>query len=206
MLRAQAEEVSSVSAAISHEERDPANVLLEGFHALETPEGFRAELIEGEIVVAPPPVGTHENDIAIIVQQVMRKATQDLFFSGNKGLILDRGGLCPRNRLIPDGVFVPAGAFKNKPSWMTVDDVLLVLEVTSSKADQDRKIKRYCYARGGVPLYLLIDRQEHTITLFSEPGGTADLIDYRQDARVPFGKPLELPEPLGFALDTSELD
>lgn len=32
-----------------------ADVLLEGFLALDTPEGFRAELIDGEIVVSPPP-------------------------------------------------------------------------------------------------------------------------------------------------------
>jgi hypothetical protein len=35
-----------------------AQVLLEGFLALDTPEGFRAELIEGEIVVTRRRTGT----------------------------------------------------------------------------------------------------------------------------------------------------
>ncbi|MEV0293129.1 Uma2 family endonuclease [Nocardia sp. NPDC050710] len=193
-----------MTAATAHEpQRDPADVLLEGFHALETPEGFRAELIEGEIIVTPPPVGTHEGNIASVIRQVMRHAATEWDFSGNKGLVLDRGGLCPKNHLIPDGVFVPVGAFIDEPSWMPVDKVVMVLEVTSSKPDRDRKTKRYCYARGGVPIYLLIDREKQDITLLSEPGGEADLIDYRQELRVPFGKPLDIPEPFSFTLETA---
>lgn len=196
-----------MTAATAHEPpRDPADVLLEGFHALKTPEGFRAELIEGDIIVTPPPVGTHQENIGSVVRQVMRQAATDMTFSGHKGLLLDRGGLCPKNHLIPDGVFAPVGAFRGEPSWMPRDNVAMVVEVTSSKPDNDRKVKRYCYARGGVPLYLLIDREERTVTLFSEPGGSGDLIDYRQDTRVPFGKSIDLPAPFSFTLDTIEFD
>ncbi|MGW4771346.1 Uma2 family endonuclease [Nocardia sp. NPDC004278] len=192
-----------MTAAKAHEpQRDPADVLLEGFHALETPEGFRAELIEGDIIVTPPPDGNHEQNISTLIRQVYRQSATEFSFSGHKGLLLDRGGLCPKNHLIPDGVFVPDGAFIDEPSWMSVGKVVMVVEVTSSKPDWDRKTKRYCYARGAVPLYLLIDRQQQTITLLGEPGGEADLIDYRSEIRVPFGKPLELPDPFSFTLET----
>jgi Uma2 family endonuclease len=194
-----------MTVAVEYDEpRDPAEVLLEGFHALDTPEGFRAELIEGEIIVTPPPVGTHERNISRVVRQVMRCSAADMDFSGNKGLLVPRGGLCPKNHLVPDGVFVPADAFDDEPSWMPVDNVALVLEVTSSAPDRDRRAKRYCYARAGVPLYLLIDRSEYTTTLFSGPIGSGDLIDYHQDVRVPFGKSIDLPEPFSFSLDTGE--
>jgi len=194
-----------VTAATAHDPQgDPADVLLEGFHALETPEGFRAELIEGEIVVTPPPTGNHESNIASVVRQIIKRSAIDFDFSGNKGLLLDRGGLCPKNHLIPDGVFAPVGAYADEPGWMPVDKVLLVMEVTSSGADRDRKSKRYCYARGGVPLYLLIDRELEAVTLLGEPGGHADLIDYRLEIRVPFGKSLDLPEPFALTLETAE--
>lgn len=193
-----------MTAATAHEPpRDPADVLLEGFHALKTPEGFRAELIEGDIIVTPPPDGPHEGIIFSVVRQVVRQSATDLEFSGNKGLLLDRGGLCPSNHLIPDGVFVQADAFWGAPSWMSRENVVMVVEVTSSKPDNDRKTKRYCYARGGIPLFLLIDRDERTVTLFSEPGGAGDLIDYRQDIRVPFGKSIDLPAPFSFMLETA---
>lgn len=195
------------AAAAAHEPRDPADVLLEGFHALETPEGFRAELIEGEIIVSPPPRGTHEENIGSVVRQVVRRSALEVTFSGNKGLTIASSGSGPANHVIPDGVFVPVGAFRNKPSWMPADEqVLMVLEVTSDHPDRDRRAKRFGYARSQVPLYLLIDRRERTVTLFSEPGGSADLVDYRQDIRVPFGKPLDLPEPFSFPLDTAEFD
>ncbi|WP_217697410.1 Uma2 family endonuclease [Nocardia donostiensis] len=193
-----------MTTATAPEPRDPADVLLEGFHALETPEGFRAELIEGEIIVTPPPGGTHEGNIASVVRQVMRNSATETDFSGNKGLVLDRGGLCPRNHVIPDGVFAPVGAFRDEPPWMPCAPVILVVEVTSDNPDRDRKTKRYCYARAGIPLYLLVDRRERTVTLFSEPGGAGDLVDYRQDVRMPFGKPVDLPEPFAFPLDTAD--
>ncbi|WP_216912060.1 Uma2 family endonuclease [Nocardia noduli] len=194
-----------MTAATAHDsQRDPADVLLEGFHALETPEGFRAELIEGEIIVTPPPTGSHEENISTLISQVFGQSAVKVTFSANKGLVMERGGLCPKNHVIPDGVFVPAGSLKDAPPWMSVDNVMMVLEVTSSKPDRDRTTKRFCYARAGVPLYLLLDRGKQATTLLSEPGGGPDLIDYRQEIRVPFGKPLELPSPFSFTLDTTD--
>ncbi|WP_344589499.1 hypothetical protein [Actinomadura vinacea] len=40
------------------EPKTQEEILLEGFLDLRTPEGFRAELIDGEIVVTPPPAAT----------------------------------------------------------------------------------------------------------------------------------------------------
>ncbi|GJF33207.1 hypothetical protein KNE206_59070 [Kitasatospora sp. NE20-6] len=46
--------------------------LLEAFLTPDTPEGFTAEIVEGEIVVTPPPDGDHETAIGRIVRQVHR--------------------------------------------------------------------------------------------------------------------------------------
>lgn len=188
--------------AMAHEPLTQAEVLLEGFLALDTPEGFRAELIEGEIVVTPPPDGDHEDYLGLIVDQVARRARTRMQFSGNKGLRLRSGGGCPKNHAIPDGTFAPLELrlFRGAESWMPPEGVALVVEVTSTKPQADREAKRRCYARGGIPLYLLIDRDDSSVTLFSDPEND----DYRQLLTIPYGKPLPLPEPFAFDLETGD--
>ncbi|WP_324788527.1 Uma2 family endonuclease [Streptomyces sp. H51] len=187
---------------MAHEPLTQAEVLLEGFLALDTPEGFRAELIDGEIVVTPPPDGDHEKYISRIVRQVIRRSRSDMDCSGNKGLKLVSGGACPRNHAIPDATFAPVDRdlFAGAEAWMPCDGVAMVLEVTSTKPAADREAKRRCYARGGIPLYLLVDREAASVTLFADPRND----DYRQVCTLPFGKPLPLPEPFAFELETAD--
>lgn len=189
-------------SAMPHEPLSQADVLLEGFLALETPEGFRAELIEGEIVVTPPPDGDHEDYIGLIVEQVVTRSHTTMQFAGNKGLKLRSGGGCPKNHAIPDGTFAPKALrlYRGADPWMPCESVSLVVEVTSSKPSADRRAKRRCYARGPIPLYLLVDREESSVTLFSDPEGD----DYRQHCTVPFGKSVRLPAPFSLDLETEE--
>lgn len=86
---------------------------------------------------------------------------------------------------------------------VTPDLTLLAVEVTSkSNADTDRVTKRKRYAEYGAPLYLLVDRQNRELTLFSEPGGLGYT---KADGPHPFGTPVTLPEPFGIVLDTTRL-
>ncbi|MBX9399116.1 Uma2 family endonuclease [Streptomyces sp. TRM72054] len=188
--------------AMAHEPLTQEEVLLEGFLALDTPEGFRAELIEGEIVVTPPPDGDHEKYISRIVRQVIKRSKTDMDFSGNKGLRLKSGEAYPTDYVIPDVTFAPVEVdlFGGAESWMPCDGVVMVLEVTSTKPQADREAKRRCHARGGIPLYLLADRDASQVTLFSDP----EKGDYREHCTRPFGKPIALPEPFAFELDTAE--
>lgn len=188
--------------AMPHESLTQADILLEGFLALDTPEGFRAELIEGEIVVTPPPDGDHEKYISRVLRQVIRRSVVDMDVSGNKGLKSPSAVERPRNHVIPDLTFAPVDAdlFAGAGSWMPCSGVALVLEVTSSRPNADREVKRRCYARGGIPLYLLVDRDTSTVTLFTDPESG----DYRELHAVPFGKSLPLPAPFGFDLETAD--
>jgi hypothetical protein len=191
--------------AMPHEPLTQADVLLEGFLAPDTPEGFRAELIEGEIVVTPPD-GDHEDCLGLIPDQVIRRARTDMDFSGNKGLKLRSDGSSPENHAIPDGTFAPTELrlYRGADPWMLCEGVVLVVEVTSAKPRADRTDhtdKRHGYARGPIPLHLLVDREQSSLTLFSDPEGD----DYRRHCTVPFGGRLTLPEPFSFDLETEEL-
>ncbi|MEV3923813.1 Uma2 family endonuclease [Actinomadura coerulea] len=191
-----------VQEPLSHEDAD---VVLEGFLALDTPEGFRVELIDGEIVVTPPPLGDHERCIGKIIRQVIRYSAIEFECSGNKGLTVPGVEGQPDNRVIPDITFISIekDPFHGAASWMPVegdDAIVMVVEVTSGKPKRDREAKRTGYARAGVPFYLLVDRDEDRVSLFSGPDGE----DYGHMDQVPFGKPLPLPEPFEIELDTSE--
>ncbi|MEV0371424.1 Uma2 family endonuclease [Streptomyces sp. NPDC050636] len=176
--------------------------LLDYFLALKTPKGFQAELIEGEIVVTPPTDGDHEDYLSTLKRQVLRKSAADMDESANKGIKAPSSGEDPANRLIPDAVYAPRDLriFRGAEPWMPCDGITMVVEVTSSKPFGDRTTKRHCYARAGIPLYLLVDRDKSTITLFSDP--IAD--DYVGNITTPFGKPIPLPAPFSFDLDTND--
>lgn len=169
--------------------------LLRAFLELSTPEGFRAELIDGEIVVAPPPDGAQETAFALFNRQLMRKSATEFDLSGNKGLIT------PKGRFIPDGTVTPVGHFETAEPWAAPAGVLLVFEITSTRPGNDREAKRLGYAAAGIPCYLLVDRGEAKVTLFSDP----EKGDYTASTQVVFGKPLELPAPFSFTLDTGPL-
>ncbi|WP_380280091.1 Uma2 family endonuclease [Kitasatospora purpeofusca] len=194
-------------SAVAHEKPitdspSQEDILLEGFLSLHSPEGFRAELIEGEIIVAPPPDGDHEDYIDLLIDQVKAMSKVHMQVSGGKGLRLVSGGLCPKNHVIPDATFAPKELrlFRGAPSWMEPDGVAMVAEVTSSKPDQDRITKRHCYARAKIPLYLLIDRDRSQVSLFSNPHRE----EYTEVHIAAFGEPLPLPAPFDFELDTKE--
>lgn len=169
--------------------------LLAAFEELSPPEGFRAELIEGEIIVTPPPDGEHEEAVAAIAEQFYRNSKLRVRVSTTKGLEV------PGGRFIPDGAVAPRGHFRGAPPWASPDGVLLVFEVTSVRPAKDRDTKRRGYAAAGIPCYLLIDRDEAKVTLFTDPEDG----EYKAIAQVAFGKTLELPEPFSFSLDTAEL-
>jgi Uma2 family endonuclease len=78
--------------------------------------------------------------------------------------------------------------------------VAMVVEVTDARPGTDRETEPRCYARGGIPLYLLVDREASSITLFSDP----EKDEYRERCTRPFGKPITLPAPFGFGLDTAD--
>jgi Uma2 family endonuclease len=185
---------------MTREPEAPVDSTLQYFLSLDTPEGYRAELIDGEIVVTPPPNGNHERVISRIVEQVFAGSATRMDFAGHKGLVFP---VAPsQNRVIPDITFAPRDLdlFRDAPPWMSPRGVAMVVEVTSSSPDHDRSGKRHGYATAKIPLYLLVDRQQGQATLFSDP--VRD--DYTTQTQVTFGGSIKLPPPFSFTLETED--
>ncbi|MEU3710530.1 Uma2 family endonuclease [Streptomyces catenulae] len=176
--------------------------LLEYFLGLAVPRGCRAEIIEGQIVVAPPAGGDREDCLSTLIWQFIRFSATEMDVSENKGLVLPGRGRYARNHVVPDATVAPRRLrhFRGAPPWMPPDGISLAIEVTGSTAHRVRIDKRHCCARGALPHYLLVDRETATTTLFSDPSGD----DYRESHSVAFGKPLPLPAPFSFTLETGD--
>ncbi|MEV5198847.1 Uma2 family endonuclease [Streptomyces sp. NPDC053720] len=183
----------------------PWDYLLQTWRELDVPEGWRAEIDEGQIVLVPPPHAHHNGIAAKVQRRLYRNLPDELEIYQTLGV-----HVAPLDRLyVPDLVVMPSDLIDaadpevNDP--MDAADALLIVEVTSKGNARDDRTKKYrAYARAGVPMYLLIDRFDTRgamATLFTEPNEDGT---YKHSDPVPFGKPLSLPEPFGTALLTDE--
>ncbi|MEW1901770.1 Uma2 family endonuclease [Streptomyces sp. NPDC086147] len=180
------------------------------------PEGARVELIEGEICVSPLGDGQHAEVMAELCDRLTDRERRLGCYTGI-GLKAPGASAEPAepaepdrsdrragpigDRILPDLVLAPRGSFKNELVWQSPDPVLLVAEVTSSStASRDRVQKIRAYARAGIPLYLLIDREAGEAVVCSGP--TGDDYDHKSVHRL--GTPVPIPAPLDFTLDTAE--
>jgi hypothetical protein len=147
------------------------------------------------------PDGDHNTIVMWLMRQCMQ-SRPDLDLYQGQGLKVAR---YRKGRARPDGVLVPAAHFAGHGEWAPTEGVHLVLEVTSYDSDtdrRDRQEKPVAYGAAGIPFYLLVDRDDSSVTLYSDPepeGG------YRSATRKTFGGTLSLAEPLGIQLDTAEL-
>jgi Uma2 family endonuclease len=107
----------------------------------------------------------------------------------------------PRDSLQPDYVLWPPDCKRWGDELMSPEVIMAAEVVSPSSVRVDRHDKVRLYALGKVPVYLLIDQisASPTATVYSniEDG------EYRTVTSVPLGKPLTLPSPIDFDLDTS---
>ncbi|MEU1815438.1 Uma2 family endonuclease [Streptomyces roseifaciens] len=181
---------------------DRQQLFVEDFEQLarSAPEGVKLELVKGKLEVKPVPDGAHGAIIMWLLRQCMRQRPEwDLIPEQQLKVESYRKG-----RAIPDAVLVPVDHFVASGVWADPAGVLMAVEVTSHDPDTDRRDrheKRDGYAEAGIPIYLLVDRQAHTVVVHSEPkDGT-----YRVCTPHPYGDTVKLPEPVGITLDTEKL-
>lgn len=183
-------------AAPAH--HDPTiDQILEVHDHFDPPGGLRAEVLEGRIVLSPTWTGRHALIYARLSRQIDRLLPADMDSVNNITLHM----AATNERYVPDLVVMALDKLDSDDWLCHAEDARLVAEiVASSSARDDRVVKVRGYAASGVPIYLLVDPLDNTVTLFTSPAGES----YRQAHRLSFGAMLSLPEPFAGEIDTSE--
>lgn len=165
------------------------------FEGLIVPEGFRAELIDGEIVLSPSGSRLH--------WRLMRAMAKQFTPLEHWECVTEQTIRHPRFLDLPepDLIVLP---YSDEPDedgdYHPADQVVFAAEVLSkNNAHNDEVKKAGLYARFGVPLYLIVDPFKGRCVLHLFPQGEV----YTDQRLTAFGEPIELPSPLGFSLDTT---
>jgi len=190
------------------QDQDPIELLTALQEASDVP--LRAEYIEGMLVVPPQP-DDHHNDAATELYFQLRSAGVRLTGIGSGYRVARQGKTC--SLVIPD-FYVR----RRKPTemdeayrrahkgWYSIELPALAGEITSTDHETDTGPKYRGYAAAGVPVYVLIHRQEKKAYAFSDPVREEDPAKAHYATRVEadLGRRLPLPEPYP-ALETAPL-
>ena len=119
-------------------------------------DGSRHEIIDGSLLVSPPPTVRHQ-----VVAHHVARVLEDAASSGQRvvpaaGVLVQNGDAA--TYLVPDVLLVSAAALAADAKVLDPDDVLLAVEVVSpSTVTRDTVTKRTVYARLGIANYWLVD-------------------------------------------------
>jgi Uma2 family endonuclease len=162
--------------------------------------GHRVEILNGSIVVTPPPDGAHQESLTWLTEEFGRAGARQagLRYLQGIGLWLPTG---PEDYAVPDFAVVDddyKDALVEKNCYAP-HVFRLVLEVTSSNWTNDTATKVDVYARANVPVYLVADRRHDEVLLYTDP------VDgkYSDPQRFKRGQAIRVLENVGPALDLS---
>jgi hypothetical protein len=151
------------------------------------PDDVHAEVIEGEVIVnAATPAGRHAKIVLAVRRAFARRGVDNLF--ENTTLLVEHD----EAEYVPDLAQWPERLIDGDTWEFPAAECTFALEVVSGDRAGRRQRdyqKASGYAKGKVPVFLLIDPVEGTCTLFMEPKDG----EYSVRQIVKFGEPLLIP-------------
>jgi len=158
----------------------------------------KVELSGDTVIMQASPSAIHQRNLYIVARQFDAHLPEGYLPSQNTDLESPAVGKL-RN---PDLTYLPEEAMNTTDSALPAELALIAVEIVSpSNPENDWEGKVRDYPLMAIPLYLLVDARQKTVTLLSEPENGR----YRRREDAAFGEQVHLPEPFGFALDTSTL-
>lgn len=169
--------------------------------ARRAPETVWLEFIGARLAVKRGPDG-NRSEILARLQRLWAGRPQGPWLYAYRGL---RTEADEQGRARPDGVLAPPRHFVGHGEWSAPAGVLMTLEVTANDPDTDwhtRVDRPHAYAAAGIPVHLLVDRDDRSVVVFSRPEDGR----YRREEKLPFGTTVKIPSPVDIALDTASFE
>ena len=116
------------------------------------PDGLHYEIIDGSLLVSPPPAAFHQLTAVRLLSQIEATLPDDWVVLSPSGVDV------AVSYLEPDLAIVRAEALEANPKRFAAADLLLVAEIISpSNASIDRREKPVRYAEAGIPHFWRIE-------------------------------------------------
>ena len=144
-------------------------------------EDSRVELIEGDII-AMSPIGSRRAACVVRLTALLTSALGiRAFLSPQNPIRLD-----DHSEPEPDVMLLTPKDDYYASAHPGAADVLLLVEVMNTSADDDRKVKLGLYARSGVPEVWLVDLKGELVEVYRRPAGEA----YAENSEIRRGQSL----------------
>ncbi|MFI0241551.1 Uma2 family endonuclease [Streptomyces sp. NPDC016845] len=188
-----AEAIDRIDMATMNEQ-----ILDEMFAQMTIPEGYKAEIVEGNVYMSPQR-DTHWDIILGIIEQLRVKYPRRSIKSDVR---IDYPGHL--NGFATDLTLVSETAVKNAKGLWLWQDVMFVVEVISrGTGTNDYGPKKAAYAAAEIPAYLIVDPYQGRCHLYARPKDG----DYLTETTVAFGMDVDLTcTPVGLTIDTVDFD
>lgn len=171
--------------------------MLNTLDELNVPDGFKAEIVRGNIVMSPWSRGYDTRVMNQVCRQLQPHLPENHFLSQSPLLFVFPGN---ERAYGPDIHAAHEDVLETTSTHLDGEALFFVAELTSpSTRSVDLTDKVEDYGRAGVPVYLVLDMQKEVATVFWGPSAKG----YEGRLTKPFGEQLRLPEPFDCVLDTA---
>jgi len=171
--------------------------LLDILDELHVPDGYKAEIIRGNIVVAPWSKAYYFDVLELVCEQLRAHLPEGHRISANPFLYVFPGS---ERAYGPDIHAAHRSVSRHTSNHLDGEALSFVAELTSpSTRAVDLTDKVETYGKAGVPVYLVLDMQEQQAIVFGSPSAKG----YEARFTKPFGEKLYIPEPFDCPLDTT---
>ncbi|HYP39134.1 MAG TPA: Uma2 family endonuclease [Chloroflexia bacterium] len=147
-------------------------------------EDDRVELIEGEIIDMAAIGIPHAACVDRLNMLLNRLLPESVIVRVQNPIYLNQ-----RSQPQPDLALLKPQDYSRRKYHPDPSDVLWVIEVSDTTLTFDRKVKVPLYARASIPELWIVNLQEDSIEVYTQPGGDA----YRQHQQLQRGQSLSIP-------------
>ncbi|MFC8518234.1 Uma2 family endonuclease [Streptomyces sp. NPDC057257] len=182
---------------ISGTEPRSFEALLNDLDELIVPDGYKAEIIRGSIVLSPWSKAYYTRVMRLVCRQLQAHLPEGYELERAPNLFVFPGD---ERAYGPDVYAAHDRVFEGDSNRLDGQGLHFVAELTStSTRDDDLTDKVMVYGRAGVPVYLILDMQEAQATVLWTPSAKG----YESHITMPFGEKLPMPAPFDCTLDTT---